>query len=295
MGQPVFATGELLWDLFPDSERLGGATFNFAAHLTRLGHDVLLSTGLGRDDRGDRAFDLARSLGVRTDFIERNGAPTGVVSVRLDRDGKPAFGLHRPAAYDRIEVGPLLEAGIAASRPRWFYFGTLHQFDSGIRTITNRLLGALPDAVRFYDVNLRPDAYTDELVLDLLSKAAVVKLSDEEADELSRMMGEQPGGIERFCRSVAGRFGSSTVCVTRGARGCALWHRGEYLEAPGYAITVADTVGAGDAFAAGLLHGLDSEWSPACTADFANRLGAIVASRRGAVPPWTLDEIYSLP
>jgi fructokinase len=97
-----------------------------------------------------------------------------------------------------------------------------------------------------------------------------------------------------FCREGASRYGWQAVCVTLGARGCAILVRDEYIELPGHAVHVADTVGAGDAFAAAFMHGLISEWRAAEIADFANHMGALVASREGAIPDWTLEEMAAI-
>ena len=108
------------------------------------------------------------------------------------------------------------------------------------------------------------------------------------------MLGERNVPLADFCSTYAPRFGWDVVCVTRGEHGCELWQKGQYFVAPGYRVTVADTVGAGDAFGAALLHGLEQQWVPEKVADFANRLGALVASRSGAIPPWTMDEVVGL-
>jgi fructokinase len=108
------------------------------------------------------------------------------------------------------------------------------------------------------------------------------------------MFGDSVGSQEAFCRTYADRFGLEGVCVTRGASGCAAFWHGEYVESPGYKVSVADTVGAGDAFAAAFLHGLASQWSIRKAADFANRLGALVASKKGAIPNWTMQELLAL-
>ena len=105
------------------------------------------------------------------------------------------------------------------------------------------------------------------------------------------MFGAPASTPEAFCRNFASRFGWQAVCVTRGSEGCALFLGGEYVEVPGYQITVADTVGAGDAFAAALVHGISAGWPADKVGDFANRLGAVVASRRGGVPEWSMEDL----
>ena len=128
-----------------------------------------------------------------------------------------------------------------------------------------------------------------QLVIEMLELADVVKLNEEELC-IVRKFTRLPSEIEAFCREGSKRFGWKAVCVTLGARGCAMLCGEEYVEAVGHAVKVADPVGAGDAFAAAFLHGLISHWPVARIAEFANRVGALVASRHGAIPDWTVKE-----
>jgi fructokinase len=159
--------------------------------------------------------------------------------------------------------------------------------------VLDRLLHALPAATRFYDLNLRPGNYSVQLVIEMLELAGVVKLNEEELC-IVRKFTRLPSEIEEFCREGSKRFGWKAVCVTLGARGCAMLRGEEYIEAAGHAINVSDPVGAGDAFAAAFLHGLMSHWPVAEVAAFANRVGALVASRHGAIPDWTVKEAVEL-
>jgi fructokinase len=121
-----------------------------------------------------------------------------------------------------------------------------------------------------------------------------VKLNQDEVRSLAAMFQKRTYTLEEFCRDYAARFNCETVCVTRGELGCVILTRDEYVEIPGYRVPIVDTVGAGDAFSAALLHGLDAGWPAAQIGDFANRLGALVASRRGGVAPWSLEQIQAL-
>ncbi len=263
----IVVIGEILWDVFPDSERLGGAPFNFAVHARRLGHGVIFVSAVGDDDRGRRALDRAVTYGLSTEFIRRApDAATGAVTVSLDAAGHPDFTIHRPAAYDRLKLDGGQLDRIASAKPDWIYHGTLLQTDARAYQVTRELFGALPGARRFYDINLRRDCYTPELVRELMSAADAIKLNDEEA-------------------ALFPDFSNCPVAaVTRGERGCAVRIRGDYAECAAYPVTVVDTVGAGDAFAAAFLHGLAQGWTAAETGDFANRLAASIAAQRGAVP-----------
>ncbi len=291
----IAVIGEILWDVFPDAERLGGAPFNLAAHARRLGHEVYLISAVGDDERGRAALERMRELDLPARFVRTiPGRGTGVVSVRLDPTGQPDFTIHRPAAYDFASLDEADLAELGRWNPDWLCFGTLHSMHAGARALTRRLIEALPGARRLYDVNLRRQNYTAELLGELMTGATAVKLNDGEALEVQRLFGRPCRDLAEFAAEFAGQYGWELVAITRGAQGCALWRRGEWVEAPGYRVEVVDAVGAGDAFAAALLHGLGAGWPLAQVADFANRVGALVASKAGAVPDWTLDEAVSL-
>ena len=295
----VISIGEVLWDIVGQDEYLGGASFNFSAHLSRLGHTVSFISAVGADPRGQRVIDSMSRLGLTTEYLHLdNNHATGIVSVALASDGQPKFILHRPAAYDFPQLTAAQFDRLFSRPVDWIYFGTLHQVSPQARQLTTELLDRTSQARRFYDVNLRADSYTPALIQQLMSRATVVKLNHEEVDALARMFdtrhNSQPRPLEEFCRTYADKYKWEGVCVTRGSLGCAVLMNGQYIEAPGYPIQVVDTVGAGDAFAAAFLHGLGSGWSPREIADFANRVGALVASRRGAIPDWSIAEASAL-
>src|SRR5512147_2955746 len=114
----ILSIGEVLWDVFPDSSRLGGAPFNFAVHAQRLGHRVAFLSAVGDDRAGSTALDKASALGLDTQFIQvAAGQSTGRVTVRLDEGGQPDFTIHRPAAYDFLQLDDAHLSRIAGLRP----------------------------------------------------------------------------------------------------------------------------------------------------------------------------------
>ena len=291
----TISIGEVLWDVVGETEHLGGAPFNFSAHLSKLGHHVSFVSAVGADARGQRILDCMVRMGLSTRYVRQvSDRATGAVTVTLSQDGQPEYVIHRPAAYDFPQLtGPEL-AELMSPPPDWIYYGTLLQMSPSAKELTMRLLDAGSGARRFYDVNLRRGCWEPALVQELMERATIVKLNEDEAAEVARPFSQRLGSLEGFCRAFAAKFGWEGVCITRGARGCVLFLGGEYVEADGYPIEVADTVGAGDAFAAAFVHGFSSGWAPSRIADFANRVGAIVASRRGAIPSWSLAEAERL-
>ena len=291
---PIIVVGEVVWDIFPESVCLGGAPLNFAAHAARLGHTAILISGLGNDALGDRAASEIRELGLSTDMLRRSVRyKTGRALVALDEEGQASFEIERPAAYDDIWLSEAELRSLGELDPSWLYYGTLFtSTEHGMATL-QQLLEALPNARRFYDLNLRSGFERAELVSELIAAAHVVKLNESEARVVSALFG-LPGEPEGLCRQGAERFGWRSACVTLGERGCAIFDDGEFVHVEGHSVEVADTVGAGDAFAAAFLHGLLNGWPAEKIADFANRVGALVASRPGAIPAWSVAEAGAL-
>jgi fructokinase len=285
--------GEILWDLFADSTRLGGAPLNFAAHASRLRREALLIGAVGADEPGIQARDAMEKLGLDTSMLQTSVQwATGTAQVCLDSPGHPTFTIDRPAAYDAVQITEAQLRSLTNWNPGWLY-GTLFPSTVEGKSTLFRLFQALPQAIPFYDVNLRPGFESPELVMHLLPIARVVKLNEAELIAVSRFSG-LPSAVESFCRQGSERYGWNAVCVTQGARGCAMLVGAEYAAADSYPVEVADTVGAGDAFAAAFVHGLSHQWPVGEIASFANRVGAIVASRAGAIPEWSLDEAAEL-
>lgn len=291
----AISIGEVLWDIIGNTEHLGGAPFNFALHLRNLGHSVHFVSAVGGDKRGQRVLSRMHEMGLPTDYVARlHQFETGTASVVLDRNGQPRFAINHPAAYDFPLLSDADASRLCSEAPHLVYFGTLFQQSAPAREVTFRILDRCPAARRFYDVNLRADSYEPDLVRDLMARATVVKLNDDELAMIASMFSEPAESLEQFCRKYAHKLGWEAVCVTRGAEGCVLLVGDTFVSSAGFKVPVADTIGAGDAFAAALAHGLEARWDPGKVADFANRIGALVASRAGATPQWTVEEAAAL-
>lgn len=292
----IVSVGEILWDLIGENEYLGGAPLNFAAHAQKLGHEVFPLSGVGADKRGRKALDLLKARGMSIEFVQvLPGQPTGTAQVELDMEGKPTFRIVRPVAYDFVDLTDPELKRIAELQPDWIYLGTLYHTSTQALASTRKLLKAVPNAKRFYDVNLREGHWNLATIEQLSALASVIKLSDAEAESLDASVDASEGhSIEDFCRRWSGRFQCKTMCVTFGERGCAVLKDKKYSQAPGYHVTVADTVGAGDAFSAMVVHGLSQGWEANHIAHCANAVGALVASRSGPIPEWSIAEAHAL-
>jgi fructokinase len=291
----IISLGEVLWDILPSREHLGGAPFNFAWHAHNLGHEVCFVSAVGNDQRGSQTLEQMEDLGLSARFVRRvSDHPTGTVTATLDSIRSPQYVIHRPAAYEFPALGLAEFEALLNPTPAWIYFGTLQQMSAPARDILLKVMAAVPAAKRFYDVNLRVNCFTPELVRNLALHAHILKLNEQEIPVLREIGGFQGDSLEQFCRGCLRAFQLDAVCVTLGPKGCALSLGNEYLEAPGCAISVADTIGAGDGFSAALFHGIGAGWTAERIAEFANRIGALIASRPGGTPEWTMAEAMAL-
>jgi fructokinase len=293
----ILSIGEILWDVIHDREFLGGAPLNFSVAAHRLGNFVALLSAVGLDRRGSSAIEAMARLGLSTDFVQTvcNMRTTGAAVVTTDKAGNATFKIDRPAAFDAVELNDALIARFSQLNLDWVYFGTLaHALDQGEQRLI-RLLSALPAARCFYDVNLRDTHWSLALVQRLSKLASIIKLNGTEAEVLFHLtFSSEPFSLERFCAYWSSTYDVDTICITLGADGCAVYNNDRLQRFRGFSVVIADTVGAGDAFAAGFLHAHGLGWTMESQAMFANALGAIVASRRGATPPWTVDECLQL-
>jgi fructokinase len=286
--------GEILWDFLPDGLFLGGAALNAAYHLHHHGVNARVVSAVGRDVLGDELLRRCTNWGLSTDGIARlDGVPTGHVRVATGRNGDARFDIATHVAWDKI---PAADANLrAAAQAKAFIFGSLAQRSIENRIALERLLAALPrHALRVFDANLRPPYDDLDLIRLLARKATIFKLNATEAARLAANEPEEPGREEAHARLVAEMCDCEFVVVTAGARGAGLWRDGRWLWEPGRPISVADTVGAGDAFVASLVaHLLQGKMPDEEILARACRLGEWVASQRGATPAYTsqLDAI----
>jgi len=293
----VLGIGEVLWDLFPDGERLGGAALNFCANLQRLGDQATLLSAVGDDRRGVLALEKMTELGLDNRGTQRvRELPTGIAIVRRTVAGEPSFEIPRPAAFDRVSVAPQIFAEIRQGQIDWLYFGTLLQTQDSVEKLTTALASSSERLRCFYDMNLRDGHWNLGLVRRLSHMASILKSNEAEAETLFELT--QPHGtrfsVEAFCHAWAADYDIQVICVTLGAAGCCVYDRGSIEFVQGFPVEVCDTVGSGDAFAAAFLHRYAQRGSTVAAARFANALGALVASRAGATPNWSIDECLAL-
>jgi fructokinase len=280
----IVGLGELLWDLLPSGKQLGGAPANFAYMTNLLGDTGIPASRVGRDILGDEALEQLAQLGLSAASVQRDPTnSTGTVNVDVDDNGQPCFEISEPAAWDFLEWSPSWQQ--LAKEADAVCFGSLAQRSSQSRsTIRSFLRATPPEAVRIFDVNLRQNFYTAQVLAESMMLATIVKLNHEELPKIMRLFELGHHTEEDSARRLLSSRDLKLVCVTRGSGGSLLVSPAEFTEHPGFRIKVADTVGAGDAFTAALVHGYLRGTPLAQINKDANRVGAWVASQSGATP-----------
>ncbi len=284
--------GELLWDCFPDRRLPGGAPANVAFHAQQLGMNAATVTRVGCDELGDEICQFLKSQGLSLDLVQRDPIHgTGTVTVEPAATGT-RYTFKPDSAWDFLEPQPaLLQAMRSATA---VCFGTLAQRCPVSREAIHACLAATSnDCLIIYDVNLRPPFFEREWIERSLHRARIAKLNDDEVRLLSDMLGANRPDNADFARWLMDRYRLELVCVTRGAAGCLVVSGDEIVDVPGNPVQVVDTVGAGDSFTAALIQTRLAGWPLRRSAEFANRVGALVASRPGAMPVLT-DELAAL-
>jgi fructokinase len=287
----ILCFGEVLWDCFPHGRFAGGAPFNVAYHLRRLGATPLVVSAVGKDALGDELLAYMRRRGVDTRWVAQLAhMPTGTVQVTLEPGGQPRFEITRSVSWDIIPVTD--EVWSAGASCQAIVYGSL-----AARSWTNRVglerLLSIEGPLRVFDVNLRPPHDDPDTVFNLALRASLLKLNDLEVARLSGLGGadgtEDLGLLGQAATALSERTGVGSICITRGERGAVFWREGKVFNSPAPDVRVRDTVGAGDAFAAALVLGLLRDDSPAgshAALETACRLGALVASLDGAQPDY---------
>jgi fructokinase len=284
MKKRVVGLGEVLWDHLPERTCLGGAPANFAYITTLMGDQGIVASRVGEDSPGLEALRRMEELGLNIDPVQTDRQlPTGSVKVQLDGNGLPRFEIAHPVAWDALEWTEDWQQ--LAEEADAVCFGSLAQRSEKSRSTIQHFLDATsPGTVRVFDVNLRQSYYSREVLAESMRLADIVKLNDEELPKIMGLNKVPHKGELSSAQWLLRTHDLKLVCITRGGKGSLLVRDRDSSQHPGFRVRVADTVGSGDAFTAGLVHEYLQGASLDLMNEVANLVGAWVASEIGAMP-----------
>ena len=283
--------GEVLWDRLPTGAKPGGAPLNVALHLSAIGLNASVASKVGKDKAGEELVAFLKDSGVDTSLIQTDeNLPTSEVLVHLDENNNATYEICEPVAWDNINLSKeLLQK---ANECGLLIYGSLA---SRNKTTRNTLLKLLEtDAVKLIDVNLRKPYDKKEVLEILLSKSDIVKLNDDELAVFGHRRGVNSNAEKELIEWFVAEYGFKMVCVTKGDKGATMYFEGQFYEHPGFKVHAVDTVGAGDAFLAGIVAAFLLKKDPNEAIALACATGAFVASQAGATPKYDMQVIEKI-
>ena len=282
MKRYIVGLGEALWDVLPDGKKLGGAPANFAYHAAQFGLDTIAISALGEDKLAEETIDALKEHNLNY-LMPRVPYPTGTVQVTLTGDGIPTYDIKENVAWDNIPLtDEMLEI---AKNARAVCFGSLAQRNVVSRENIHKFLDATPDdCVKIFDINLRQQFYTKEVIKESLKRCNILKINDEELVLIGRMFGYPGLDIENKCWLILGKYNLDMLVLTCGTNGSYVFTPGQmsFQETP--KVVVADTVGAGDSFTGSFVGSILNGKSVPEAHKTAVQVSAFVCTQNGAMP-----------
>lgn len=282
MNNTVVGLGEILWDVFPERKVLGGAPANFAYHVSQFGYNGYAVSAIGDDLLGKEILSSLQEKELNY-LIETTDYPTGTVQVTLSKSGVPQYEICENVAWDNIPFTAKSEN--LAKNTGTVSFGSLAQRNSVSRETIKCFLDAMPEnSLKIFDINLRQEFYTKELIDESLKLCNVLKINDDEVAVISKLYGYKKDSEQDICKKILSDYNLEIVILTKGIDGSFVFTDKETSYQPTPKVHVADTVGAGDsftaAFVASYMHGdriTDAH-------QLAMEVSAYVCTQHGAMP-----------
>ena len=284
MKRYIVGLGEALWDMLPEGKKLGGAPANFAYHAGQFvgQENTLAVSALGEDKLAEETIASLEEHGLNY-LMPRVPYPTGTVQVTLDEQGIPSYNIKENVAWDNIPFNDEIEE--VARNCKAVCFGSLAQRNVVSRDTIQRFLDLTPDdCMKIFDINLRQQFYTKEIIQDSMHRCNILKINDEELVLIDRMFGYPGLDIENKCWLILGKYNLDMLVLTCGTNGSYVFTPGHvsFQETP--KVEVADTVGAGDSFTGSFCAAILSGKSVAEAHKLAVNVSAFVCTQNGAMP-----------
>ena len=292
MQNVIVGIGEILWDILPSGKVIGGAPANFAYHVQELGESSLVVSCVGNDELGREIIARLENMDISTEFLYvDNKHLTGASSVKINKEGKPSYIIMEGVAWDYIPTSTLLCE--LASKSAAVCFGTIAQRSELSRLTIQKFLGLMEqETIRVFDINLRQNYYSEEIIKSSLNLANVLKLNENELSVVKKLL-KLSGDEKKILNELSKKYSLNLIALTKGSEGSILFKEGIISKHEGYRINVEDTVGAGDAFVAALVIGLLKGYKLDDLHKKANRIASYICSKHGATPSLT-NEIRKL-
>lgn len=286
----IVCFGEILWDMLPHASLPGGAPMNVAYHLNKLGVNASLISKTGDDTWGQDLRTILSEAAIDTKYTQIDSVlETGKVLASVGANHEVTYEIKQPVAWDAIEINNQILDAVAKSS--YFVYGSLAS--RSLKSYQTLLALKEVAAKQVFDINLRAPHYSRNTVETLLSGVHLLKMNEAELALVSSWYFEGLT-VKDQIKTIRDRFNIHKIVVTLGAAGAIYFENDNFFQAPTFSITVADTIGSGDAFLAGFLQGLLHQKKPSEALAYAAALGALVATQHGACPNYNNAQIDAM-
>lgn len=283
----VVCFGEVLWDIFPQGTRAGGAPFNAAYNISKMGTNVKMLSRIGNDELGEKLTEQINTWGLTTEYIQvDNEHPTSTVIAKIDEDNEATYDIVNHVAWDYIDFLP--EHQELISNAEAFVFGSLSARNPRSRETLLKLLKFAK--LKIFDVNFRPPFIDIELIKELLFQADIVKMNKAEMRQIMQFFSEEYKSEDESAAFIQNHFNIKEIVLTKGSKGARYFVGDQNYGFSAVPIKIADTVGSGDAFLAGFISKRVQLKSPEEIMKEAISLGAFITSKSGACPDYEYEE-----
>lgn len=285
----TLAFGEILWDVFPDKQVIGGAPFNFAAHFVKNGGEAYLLSSVGKDSLADKTLNEIKNKGVNARFVGVNNKSTGKCLVTLDENSVPSYNLLDDVAYDYIDTSEALKEYFDV-----LYFGTLSLRSEENFEQIKRLVASGNFSEVFVDLNIRQPFSRVEAVKFGVENATILKISDEELPFVTKSVFGEEMGIEESAKAIAKlNFKLKILIITQGAKGSFALNcvNNKKYSVGGKKVECVSTVGAGDSFSAAFMSSYIKTKDMKESLDIATKVSAFVVTKTEAIPDYNPENL----
>ncbi len=280
----VVGLGEALWDMLPEGKKLGGAPANFAYHASQFGLDTIAVSALGKDQLAEETKEALKKNNLNY-LMPQVDYPTGTVQVTLSGDGIPAYEIKENVAWDNIPY--TAEISDVAKHCRAVCFGSLAQRNVTSWATIRQFLDDCPaDSLKIFDINLRQQFFTKNVIEESLKRCNILKINDEELVVMNHLFGYEGLDMRGTCERILADYHLQMLVLTCGTNGSYVFTSTvtSFQETP--KVEVADTVGAGDSFTgsfcAAIINGKPIEEAH----QIAVKVSAYVCTQNGAMPEY---------
>lgn len=280
--------GEVLFDVFNDYERIGGAPLNVSAHFSKLGGTSKIISSIGNDERGKKIINFTENYKIDKTFLNTQKQPTGIATINL-KDGIPSYEFNANCSWDNIYISNKQIEKLKNSKCDVFYFGTLAQRSDISKTTLSTIKQYIKPKEVFFDVNFRKKYFSKQSLIEGFYYCTILKINDDEVKIIKDLFNWTNLNEIELLYKLSEDYSINTILVTKGEKGIIGYHKKEIFHQKAQEVEVVDTVGAGDSFTAGFLFYYLTTKDIKKAMQKGAKLADYVVTQKGAIPEYNKD------